>query len=472
MILNLLSNAAQATRDGDGTITVRTGMRDAAHVAVEVADNGHGIPADVLPKIFDPFFTTKEVGKGTGLGLSICYKIVENHGGKLEVQSKPGAGTRFTVVLPVKPPVAAAPRDPHDARPHRQVRRSLGELGRGGMAVVYRGLDPVIKRDVGAQGDPQGATSIPPNRRRSWSASSAKRRPPAACTSERRRDLRVRRGRRLRVDRDGAGGGRNRCATICSRAGGRISPALPSVLEQLLEALDYSHARGVVHRDMKPGNVLISDMGVAKISDFGIARVELSHLTQAGEVLGTPYYMAPEQYEGRDIDERTDIYAAGVIVYEVLCGRRPYDGQGGSLLRQILQDPPPPVSTFEPRLPVTIDMVLARALAKKPENRFRNAREFLDALEECVSGSQPSAKTRPGRKCRRLAQGAGGFVGAGGKAARKPALAAPLDPVRRRRRAHRQCAAAPVRRQPTKSRPRPAGAPRWSACGRGASTCW
>ena len=108
VILNLLSNAAQATRDGDGTITVRTGMRDAAHVAVEVADNGHGIAQDVLPKIFDPFFTTKAVGKGTGLGLSICHKIVENHGGRLEVHSKPGAGTRFTVVLPVKPPVAPA----------------------------------------------------------------------------------------------------------------------------------------------------------------------------------------------------------------------------------------------------------------------------------------------------------------------------------------------------------------------------
>jgi signal transduction histidine kinase len=105
VILNLLANAAQATKDGEGTITVRTSMRDAAHVAIEVADNGHGIPADVLPKIFDPFFTTKTVGKGTGLGLAICYKIVENHGGKFEVQSKPGLGTRFIVVLPVQPPV-------------------------------------------------------------------------------------------------------------------------------------------------------------------------------------------------------------------------------------------------------------------------------------------------------------------------------------------------------------------------------
>ena len=108
VILNLLSNAAQATRDGDGKITVSTGMRDANHVVVAVSDNGSGIPADILPKIFDPFFTTKEVGKGTGLGLSICYKIVENHGGKLEVLSTPGLGTRFSLVLPVNPPVAAA----------------------------------------------------------------------------------------------------------------------------------------------------------------------------------------------------------------------------------------------------------------------------------------------------------------------------------------------------------------------------
>ncbi|MBC7803618.1 MAG: hypothetical protein H7Y16_07050 [Candidatus Parcubacteria bacterium] len=108
VILNLLSNAAQATKDGEGVITVRTGVRGVREVTVEIADNGAGIPADVLPKIFDPFFTTKEVGKGTGLGLSICYKIVENHGGKLEVQSKPGLGTRFVLVLPINPPAALA----------------------------------------------------------------------------------------------------------------------------------------------------------------------------------------------------------------------------------------------------------------------------------------------------------------------------------------------------------------------------
>jgi signal transduction histidine kinase len=106
VFLNLITNAAQATPEEGGVIGVRTWQVAPGKVAVEISDNGHGIPAEVLPKIFDPFFTTKEVGKGTGLGLSICYKIVEGHGGRIDVESKPGAGTRFTVTLPVKPVAA------------------------------------------------------------------------------------------------------------------------------------------------------------------------------------------------------------------------------------------------------------------------------------------------------------------------------------------------------------------------------
>jgi signal transduction histidine kinase len=104
VFLNLINNAAQATDPGRGVITLTTRRHDAGHVAVEVQDNGKGIPADVLPRIFDPFFTTKEVGKGTGLGLSIVYKIVESHGGTIGVDSAVGVGTRFTVVLPLTPP--------------------------------------------------------------------------------------------------------------------------------------------------------------------------------------------------------------------------------------------------------------------------------------------------------------------------------------------------------------------------------
>lgn len=106
VFLNLITNAAQAMEGGKGTITLTT-RKEGDGVAVEVLDTGKGIPADVMPKIFDPFFSTKEIGKGTGLGLSISYKIIQQHGGRIDVESEPGRGTRFTVVLPAKPPADA-----------------------------------------------------------------------------------------------------------------------------------------------------------------------------------------------------------------------------------------------------------------------------------------------------------------------------------------------------------------------------
>jgi two-component system NtrC family sensor kinase len=112
VFLNLINNAAQAIEPGRGVIALTTRRADAMHVAVEVQDNGKGIPADVLPRIFDPFFTTKDVGKGTGLGLSIAYKIIEQHGGSIHVDSAVGVGTRFTVVLPLSPPSPAQEEAP------------------------------------------------------------------------------------------------------------------------------------------------------------------------------------------------------------------------------------------------------------------------------------------------------------------------------------------------------------------------
>ena len=111
VLLNLISNAAQATDDKNGVVTVVTRMQDPDHVAIDVIDNGSGIPSDVLPKIFDPFFTTKQVGKGTGLGLSIAYKIIEQHGGSIAVHSKVGVGTKFTIVFPTEHAANAATID-------------------------------------------------------------------------------------------------------------------------------------------------------------------------------------------------------------------------------------------------------------------------------------------------------------------------------------------------------------------------
>jgi signal transduction histidine kinase len=109
VFLNLVTNAAQATGESSGLITIVTRMHDDDHVAIDVIDNGVGMPPDVLPKIFDPFFTTKDVGKGTGLGLSIAYKIVADHGGQIGVHSKKGVGTKFTVVFPAERRRVAGP---------------------------------------------------------------------------------------------------------------------------------------------------------------------------------------------------------------------------------------------------------------------------------------------------------------------------------------------------------------------------
>jgi len=112
VFLNLINNAAQAIETGSGEITLSTRMEDPEHVAVEIADNGKGIPPEIISKIFDPFFTTKAAGKGTGLGLSISYKIIEQHGGRISVDSTPGQGTRFTIVLPLTPPETTETSNP------------------------------------------------------------------------------------------------------------------------------------------------------------------------------------------------------------------------------------------------------------------------------------------------------------------------------------------------------------------------
>jgi len=159
------------------------------------------------------------------------------------------------------------------------------------------------------------------------------------------------------------------------------------IIRQVLDGIGYAHTQGVVHRDIKPSNIMINSDGRIKISDFGIAHTEASDLTQAGDVLGTPHYMSPEQFLGSDIDALADLYSVGVIAYEMLTGRKPFLGRTATVMQLVLSQSPPDPSQINPKLSPLIGRVLQRALAKKREERYQTAREFADALREAVEST-------------------------------------------------------------------------------------
>ena len=154
-----------------------------------------------------------------------------------------------------------------------------------------------------------------------------------------------------------------------------------SVMVQLLDALHYAHEQGVWHRDIKPANIIVMNNGKLKIADFGIARIDSSELTQTGAVMGTPGYMAPEQYSGTSIDWRADIFSAGVVMYQLLTGTRPFTGNPDMIAYKICHEQPtPPSEVNAGSFAAEFDAVTMKALAKSPEDRYQDALAFRDAI--------------------------------------------------------------------------------------------
>jgi serine/threonine-protein kinase len=156
------------------------------------------------------------------------------------------------------------------------------------------------------------------------------------------------------------------------------------VMQDLLAGLQFSHERGVVHRDIKPANVMLTSAGQAKIADFGIARIESSSMTQAGTLLGTPAYMSPEQFMGQVVDARTDIYSAGVLLYQLLTGERPFEGSMSAIMHKALNTEPPAPSQISVTAPPSFDAVVRRAMAKRPQDRFPSASAFAEAMRAAL----------------------------------------------------------------------------------------
>ncbi|MFF7587452.1 protein kinase [Kitasatospora purpeofusca] len=160
------------------------------------------------------------------------------------------------------------------------------------------------------------------------------------------------------------------------------------IIAGVLEALAYSHRHGIVHRDIKPANVIITTTGAVKVMDFGIARAltgTASTMTQTGMVMGTPQYLSPEQALGKPVDHRSDLYAAGCMLYELLALRPPFTGDTPlSVVYQHVQDIPVPPSQANPRVPAGLDHLVLRSLAKNPDDRFQDADEFRAHIEHAL----------------------------------------------------------------------------------------
>jgi len=167
-----------------------------------------------------------------------------------------------------------------------------------------------------------------------------------------------------------------------------------SAMQQVLGGLAYAHGKGVVHRDIKPSNLLLTRDGLVKITDFGIARIGPRTTTQTGLLIGTPQYMAPEQYMGGAVDHRCDIHAAGAVLYELLTGVAPFAGTSAEIMYKVCHQVPQPMSALDPSIPKVFDDIVAKSLQKRPADRYASALEFQQALRtswEAIWPRPPSA---------------------------------------------------------------------------------
>ncbi len=270
-------------------------------------------------------------------------------------------------------------------------------IGTGAMGTVFEGFDPVIERRVaiktiGAQYLADSSDAAVTRFKREAQASGRLQHPGIVAVYEYGEDetqafivMEYLEGRNLRE-------------ILRAKKGPLPLIDTYGLARQLLIALDYSHQQGVVHRDVKPANLMVINGLKLKVMDFGIARIESSSMTQTGSVLGTPTHMAPEQLKGLQADGRADLWAAGVILYEMLTGHSPFAADSpAAVMHHVLHAEPILPSSHDRSIGPAFDAVVARALAKQPEQRFQTANQFSAALLAAFRGKPAVEAVPPAR---------------------------------------------------------------------------
>ncbi len=276
-----------------------------------------------------------------------------------------------------------------------------GEIGRGNMGVVYRAHDPVIDRPIAIK-TVVLADSISEADRRTFlqrffqEARTAGKltHPNVVVTYDAATDeitgtpfiaMELVDGEPLneRLEKEGRIGWRQAVDWVIS----------------LAQALQHAHREGIVHRDIKPANIMVTRQGVPKIMDFGIAKLSTGNLTQTGVVIGTPFFMSPEQLRGEALDGRSDLFSLGALLYNLVTGQRPFEGlELAAIASQVLHKNPRPPSEMVAGVPAALDGVVARALRKSVEERYSSGDEFADDLLAVKRGVTP---TQPPSLCER-----------------------------------------------------------------------